>query len=290
MLKTRLVCCLILQDELLVQSIGFRKYLPIGKAKTAVEFMTNWDIDEIVILDMTATTERRKPNLDLISHVSKKCFVPLTAGGGISSVEDVKNLIRAGADKVCINHMALQNAGFISESAKFFGSQCIVISIDAKRNTQGGYEVYADSGERPTGLDPVSWARTVEEYGAGEILLNSIDRDGAASGYDVALVRSVAEAVQIPVIACGGVGVMNHFVEGLVEGKASAVAAANIFQHVEHSAIVAKSYMKNAGIDVRLSTLAKYTGFVFDKSGRILKKSDAELEQIWMEKFKQEII
>ncbi|MEK7247581.1 MAG: imidazole glycerol phosphate synthase cyclase subunit [Chloroflexota bacterium] len=290
MLKKRLISALLLQDELLVQSFGFERYLPIGKAKIAVEFMTNWDIDEILLVDMTATREGRKPNLDLISGVSARCFVALTVGGGISEIADIQGVIRAGADKVCINKAALANPEFITSAAEVFGTQCVVVSIDVKRHTPGGYEVFSDSGTTGTGLDPVAWARRCEELGAGEILLNSIDRDGSREGYDLELVRVVSAGVRIPVIALGGVGTMKHFADGAKLGNASAVAAGNIFHHIEHSTIVAKSFLKKSGIDIRLSTAAKYTGFVFDDAGRILKKPDEELEQIWLTRSRLEAI
>jgi len=290
MLKKRLISALLLRDELLVQSLGFRDYLPIGKAKIAVEFMTNWDIDEIILIDMTATAEGRKPNLELISTASRRCFVPLTVGGGISEVADIQAVIRAGADKVSVNSAAFRTPTFISDAANRFGRQCIVVSIDAKLNDAGKYEVFLDSGRTATGVSPVEWAQSCEKLGAGEILLNSIDRDGSRKGYDLALVSSVADAVGVPVIALGGVGVPRHFVEGLVEGRASAVAAGNFFQHFEHTTIVAKSFLQQAGVDIRLSTAAQYTSFVFDESGRILRKPDTELEQIWLQKVALEAI
>lgn len=281
MLKKRLICCLVVQNDLLVQSFEFSRYLPIGRARIAVEFMTNWDIDEIVLQDITATKEGRKPNLDLIENVSKNCFVPLTVGGGINQIQDIEQVIRGGADKVSINSAAFTQPELIREGARLFGSQCIVASIDVKTNPSGRYEVFSKG--TLTGLNPVEWAKELESLGAGEILLNSVDRDGSRKGYDLDLVSSVVQAVQIPVITCGGVGVMRHFVEGITEGGASAVAAANIFQHIEHSTIIAKSYIQSKQLDIRLSTLAKYTDFLFDDSGRILKKSDSELDDLWLE-------
>jgi imidazole glycerol-phosphate synthase subunit HisF len=289
MLKKRLICCLVLQDQLLVQSFGFNRYLPIGQAKIAVEFMTNWDIDEIVMIDMTATRDGRKPNLDLIESVSRNCFVPLTVGGGIDRLRDIENIIRGGADKVSINSAAFTKPELITPGANFFGSQCIVVSMDAKRMPDGKYQIFSNSGTRPMGVDPVTWAKTVESLGAGEIFLNSIDRDGSRLGYDVELIQQVSSAVKIPVIACGGVGVMKHFVDG-IHGGASAVAAGNIFQHLEHSTIIAKSFIQKAKVDIRLSTLAQYTDFLFDDAGRILKKSDSDLDELWLERTTMEAI
>jgi len=290
MLKKRLIPCLIMQNELLVQSIGFEKYLPIGTAKIAIEFVTNWDVDEIVLLDITATAEGRKPNHDLIKEASKCCFVPLTVGGGISSIEDIKGLIRAGADKISINTMALDEPQFITRAASVFGKQCIVVSIDVQKTSEGGYRVIKSPGKQGTGMDPAAWALRVQELGAGEILLNSVDRDGSKEGYDVDLIRTVTDAVDIPVIACGGVGRMEDLADGIVEGKASAVAAANIFHYIEHSTIIAKSCLRKAGIDIRLNTAAKYENFEFDEFGRILKQDEGGLESIWFEKGKIEKI
>ncbi len=284
MLKKRLIACLVLRNSVIVQSIGFRRYLPVGNAKTAIEFVANWDVDEIVLLDITASREGRRPNLDLVASISTRCFVPLTVGGGIHAIGDIQQLIRAGADKICINAEALARPDFITESVAVYGSQCVVVSIDIKLNGQGRYEVYGDGGRKPTGLDPVEWAREVERRGAGEIFLNSIDRDGSKQGYDLRLIRAVAESAKIPVIACGGVGKMEHFVEGILEGKASAVAAANIFHYIEHSTIVAKAYLRQAGVPIRLDTPANYARFKFDEAGRILKQADSDLDQIWFDK------
>lgn len=290
MLKKRLIPCLILKDNLIVQSINFRRYLPIGIAKIVIEFVTRWDVDEIFLLDITATKEGRKPNLELIASISEQCFVPLTVGGGIHEISDIRQVIRAGADKVSINSEALRNPRFIAEGSKTFGSQCIVVSIDVALNSDGKYEVFVDSGKSPTGLTAVEWAMKVQELGAGEILLNSIDRDGSKQGYDLELLRMVSESVKIPVIACGGVGKMEHLVQGITEGKVSAVSAANIFHYIEHSTIIAKAYLKNAGIDVRLNTAAKYEDFSFDEFGRITKREDSVLEKILFEKHKVEKI
>ena len=269
MLKYRLIPCLILKDDRIVQSIKFKRYLPIGTANVAIEFFVNWDVDEIVLLDIHASRHKRKPQTDLISLFARKCFVPFTVGGGISSVEDMRNVLKVGADKICINRTAFKNPGIISQGAETFGSQCITVSVDAKKNEDGLYEVFLNSGIEPTGMHPVEWAQKVEQLGAGEILLNSIDRDGTKQGYDLELIRKVTEAVRIPVITCGGVGKMEHFVEGITKGMAQAVAAANIFQYTEHSTIIAKAYLKKAGIDVRLTSQVNYNDIEIDTTGRI---------------------
>lgn len=269
MLKHRLIPCLILKEDRIVQSIQFKRYLPIGGAHVAIEFFVNWDVDEIILLDIHATAKGRKPQIELITFFAKQCFVPFTVGGGITTTEDIRNILKAGADKVSINAVAVRNPEFISEAANIFGNQCITISIDAKKSASGEYEVYTGSGKNPTGMHPVAWAKRVESLGAGEVLLNSIDRDGTKQGYDLALIKMVSQAVSIPVIACGGVGRMEHFVEGVAVGGAQAVAAANIFQFTEHSTIIAKAYLKRAGVDVRLTSSVKYEGIKIDETGRI---------------------
>ncbi len=280
MLKKRLIACIVVRDGLVVQSIGFQRYLPIGRPKIAIEFVARWDVDEIVVLDISATRQGRGPDFDVIGMAVEQCFVPLTVGGGIRSLSQVTAAMRAGADKIAINTMAIDSPAFITECADAYGSQCIVVSIDARETEPGRYEVFRDSGTHGTGLDPAAWAAEVEGYGAGEILINSIDRDGSKRGYDLALIRKVSDAVSIPVIACGGVGTYSHFAPGIAEAGASAVAAANIFHYIEHSTIVAKAHLRRAGIDVRLDSLAHYGKFNFDDHGRLLKLSDEELEAI----------
>ncbi len=272
MLKPRLIACLVLKDGWVVQSINFSKYLPVGSPDIAVEYLARWDVDEIVLLDISATPQGRNPNFDLVARVSEDRFVPLTVGGGITSTSDIRELIHHGADKISINTAAINNPAVIEEGANLFGAQCIIVSIDVKKNGSGDYEVCVDSGSRGTGLHPVNWAKQVEQLGAGEILLNSIDRDGSKQGYDLQLVKMVADAVTIPVIACGGVGRFAHFVEGARDGHASAVAAANIFHFMEHSVIAAKAYIQDAGTNMRLDSAVNYAGFGFSEIGRVSKK------------------
>jgi imidazole glycerol-phosphate synthase subunit HisF len=267
-LKNRLIPILILNGNKIVQSFNFRNYLPIGNIKTAIEFFNNWDVDEIVLLDIMATRDGRKPGIKIIEEVAKDCFVPLTIGGGIKSVKDVRDVIRAGADKVIIGSEALRKPELITEIAKKFGNQCITISIDYKNNKNFENEVFFINGQRSTGLHPLAWAKTVENLGAGEILLYSIERDGSRHGYDLDVLKQVATNVKIPVIACGGVGRMEHIVEGIQTGLAQAVAAGNIFHHTEHSTIQAKAYMKKKKLNVRLSSIVNYENFNFDQFNR----------------------
>ena len=270
MLKNRLIPCIIIKGNLVVQSFFFKRYLPIGNAKTAIEFFVDWDVDEIVLLDIDATKERRGPNLDIIKWASRECFVPLTFGGGIKKVEDIEMVLKAGADKICINAYAFENPSFITQSSKKYGAQCITISIDVKLVENGEYEVFINNGKEATEKTPDEWAKEVEQYGAGEILLNSIDRDGSRKGYDIELLNMVSKAVNIPVIACGGVGKVEHLSEGILDGNCHAVAAANIFQHTEHSTVLAKAHLKNNGIPVRINSTTNYDGLDLDHLGRPL--------------------
>jgi imidazole glycerol-phosphate synthase subunit HisF len=270
MLKKRLIACLLLRDGLIIQSFGFQRHLPIGRARFSIEFLVKWDVDEIVLLDISASGQGRSTDSAVLEALSEHCYVPLTVGGGIRNVKDVRSVIRAGADKVCVNTHAVARPPMITEIADSFGSQCVVVSMDCLKQLDGTYRVCTESGKKITDLRPEEWARKCESLGAGEIFVNSIDRDGSRLGYDIDLIKSITQAVKIPVIACGGVGRFSHFSEGILEAGAQAVAAANIFQHTEHSTILAKSHMLKAGIDVRLDSPATYGGRDFDESGRLI--------------------
>jgi len=230
---------------MIVQSINFKHTNVIGNAITAVDFFNSWAIDEIVILDVSRTKEYHEDFLRVVKELSKRCFVPLTAGGWVESVDDIRNLLLHGADKVAINTMAFERPLFIQEAATIFGNQCIVVSIDARKRVDGAHEVYVDRGRKATGILVEGWAQTMEQHNAGEILLTSIDNDGGRKGYDLDLM------VTIPVIAFGGVGKWEHLVEGITVGGAEAVAAANIFHYMEHSTKLAKEYLVEQGVDTR---------------------------------------
>ncbi|MDO8530050.1 MAG: imidazole glycerol phosphate synthase cyclase subunit [bacterium] len=291
MLKKRIVATLIIKNGMVVQSIGFRTYLPVGDPRVSVEFLSAFGIDEIIILDIDATRQNRKLNFALITEISKRIFVPLTVGGGIKTLEDMRKLLHCGADKIAINAAAIKNPHIIKEAALVFGNQCIVVSLDVKANKGGEYEIFSDSGNISTGLEPVSFARKVEQLGAGEILINSIDRDGSKSGYDVPLIKSITAAVKIPVIACGGVGLPNHFLEGFEKGEASASAAGNFFHFTEHSPILVKSYLAQKKVDVRLDTYANYADATLDKkTGRISKRPESYLDKLRFEYLPEEVI
>lgn len=290
MLKKRLIACLLIKDDLIVQSIGFNKYLPIGNPKFPLEFLNKWDVDEIILLDISAHKEKRKLNLKILEILSKSCFVPLTVGGGITSVEDVRKFIRTGADKVSINSSAINNPKLITEIADIFGSQCAVVSMDCKFDKDGVYRVYKDSGKISANLIASEWAKEIENLGAGEIFLNSIDRDGSKIGYDINLIKKITDAVSIPVIVCGGVGDFSHFASGIIDGRASAVAAGNIFHYIEHSTIIAKMNLLQSDIDIRMDSEATYKGRQFDKTGRLMMMSKEDLSKIEFTKGKEDLI
>ena len=196
--------------------------------------------------------------------------MPLTVGGGIKNIEDIESVLKVGADKICINSHAINDTSFVHESSKKFGSQCVTISIDAKINKSGKYEVFIDNGKRGTGKHPADWAKEVELLGAGEILINSIDRDGSRKGFDLKLLNLISGAVNIPVIACGGVGKVEHLSQGILNGNCHGVAAANIFQHTEHSTVLAKAHLKQKGIPIRTNPNVNYDGLDFDHLGRVV--------------------
>ncbi len=257
MLKHRLIPNIILNNGNVVQSRNFKHTNVVGNAITAVDFFNSWAVDEIIVLDVSRDLKNRERFLKIINGLSKRCFVPLTVGGWIESIEDITYLLQNGADKVSINTQAVKNPELIRKASNRFGSQCIVVSIDVKKNDSSEYEVYINRGKDPTNIEPVKWAQTVERDGAGEIFLTSIDRDGTKRGYDLELVKEVSDSVGIPVIAFGGVGKWEHFVDGINIGKADAVSAANIFHYTEHSTFKAKEFLENNGVNVRSSRFYK---------------------------------
>jgi len=275
MLKKRLIACLIIKDNLIVQSQEFKNYFPIGKPNFSIEFVARWDVDEIILLDIS---NKRNNNYSQLKLFIKKCFVPITYGGGIKSIRDVHNVINSGADRISINTNAINNPEFIENIAKIYGEQCVVVSIDYKVEENGKKQVYKCNGKKATGLNVVDWAKKCQELGAGEIFLNSIDRDGKGIGYDIETIRELTDNIKIPVIACGGVGKFSDFPMGITKGGASAVAAANIFHYVEHSTIIAKANMLKNDVRVRLNKIAQYKDRKFDKNGRLIMLSGEQLE------------
>jgi cyclase len=255
-LAKRIIPCLDVENGRVVKGV---KFLDIRDAGDPVEVARRYDeqgADEITFLDITASHEGRDTMVHTVERMASQVFIPLTVGGGVRTCDDIRTLLNAGADKVSINTAAVFNPEFVQEAAERFGSQCIVVAIDAKKvsapDEPGRWEIFTHGGRKPTGLDAIEWAQKMEELGAGEILLTSMDQDGVKNGYDLGLTRGVSEAVNIPVIASGGVGNLDHLVDGCIEGKADAVLAASIFHFNEYSVPEAKAYMRERGIEVRL--------------------------------------
>jgi imidazole glycerol-phosphate synthase subunit HisF len=252
MLAKRIIPCLDVNEGRVVKGVNF---LELRDAGDPVEIARQYDkegADELCFLDITASHQQRRIILDVVARTAEQVFMPLTVGGGINSLEDIRNLLHAGADKVSINTGAVNRPEFVREAAEVFGSQCIVVAIDAKR-VDDHWEVFTHGGRNPTGLDASEWAERMEKFGAGEILLTSMDRDGTKAGYDLGLTRAISDRLSIPVIASGGVGNLDHIYQGFAEGNASAALAASIFHYREYSVVECKNYLRSRGIPVRLA-------------------------------------
>jgi cyclase len=256
LLKSRLIPCLDVKDGRVVKGVNFVDLRDAGDPVACASAYDAAGADELCFLDITASHEDRGILLDVVRRTAEACFMPLTVGGGVRTIEDIRNLLLAGADKVSIMTAAVQNRDFVRVAAEKFGNQCIVVAIDAKQTSPGRWEIFTHGGRKPTGLDAVAYAREVTALGAGEILLTSMDRDGTKSGFDLALTRAVVDAVSVPVVASGGVGTLDHLVEGLRDGGANAVLAASIFHFGEFSITEAKHYMARCGLDMRLDRSA----------------------------------
>ncbi len=254
MLKVRVIPCLDVKDGRVVKGVQFVDLRDAGDPVEAARAYDAAGADELTFLDITASHEDRGILFDVVTRTAEACFMPLTVGGGVRTVEDVRTLLHAGADKVSINTAAVTNRQFVREAAEKFGAQCITVAIDAKQVTPGRWEIFTHGGRKPTGLDAIQYAREVVDLGAGEILLTSMDRDGTGIGFDVALTRAVSDAVHVPVIASGGVGALDHLVEGVRDGGAAAVLAASIFHFGTFSVGEAKAHLARAGLPVRLDT------------------------------------
>jgi len=251
MLKVRIIPCLDVKDGRVVKGVNFVGLRDAGDPVEQAQVYDRAGADELCFLDITASYENRDTLLDVVTRTAEQCFMPLTVGGGVRTVEDIRILLKAGADKVSINTAAVHTPDFVREAAEKFGTQCIVVAIDAKSTGPGKWEIFTHGGREPTGLDAVDWAQNMESLGAGEILLTSMDRDGTRSGFDVALTSAVADGIRIPVIASGGVGTLDHLVDGVRHGHATAVLAASIFHFGEFTIAQAKAHMAAAGIPVR---------------------------------------
>lgn len=252
MLAKRIIPCLDIKDGRVVKGVNFVNIRDAGDPVEAAIEYEKQGADEIAFLDITATHEKRNIMINVIEKAAENVFMPITVGGGIRTIEDIRSLFAAGADKVSINSEAVKNPDFIKEAANKFGSQAVIAAIDAKSREDGSWEVVIAGGRKRTGLDAVAWAKTMEDFGAGEILLTSMDKDGMKTGYDIELTKAVSQAVTIPVIASGGVGTMEHFYEGFQYGLADAALAASVFHFQEMTILEVKEYLKNKNIPVRL--------------------------------------
>jgi cyclase len=251
MLKMRVIPCLDVKDGRVVKGVNFVDLVDAGDPVEQAKVYDRAGADELTFLDITASSDNRDTIYDVVRRTAEACFMPLTVGGGVRQVEDIRKLLLAGADKVSINTAAVHRPEFVREAAEKFGSQCIVVAIDAKQTGPDKFEIFTHGGRNPTGIDAVQWARRMVEYGAGEILLTSMDRDGTKQGFNLPLTRAVADAVTVPVIASGGVGNLDHLVEGIRDGHATAVLAASIFHFGTYTIAQAKAHMAEAGIPVR---------------------------------------
>ena len=251
MLKARIIPCLDVKDGRVVKGVNFVNLRDAGDPVEQAKIYDKAGADELCFLDITASHEDRDIIFDVVRHTAEACFMPLTVGGGVRMVEDVRKLLLAGADKVSINTAAVKDPDFVRQAAEKFGSQCIVVAIDAKQVAENKWEIFTHGGREPTGIDAIEFAQLVEQKGAGEILLTSMDRDGTGDGFDIALTSAIADAVRIPVIASGGVGNLDHMVEGIRDGHATAVLAASIFHFGTYSIAETKAHMAAAGVAIR---------------------------------------
>ena len=252
MLTVRIIPCLDVKDGRVVKGVNFLDLIDAGDPVEQAKVYDKEGADELTFLDITASSENRDTILDVVSRTAEQCFMPLTVGGGVRSEKDIRNLLLAGADKVSINTAAVQRPLFVQEAANKFGSQCIVVAIDAKRDDGGDFQVFTHGGRIATGINAVEWAKQMVDYGAGEILLTSMDRDGTKKGFDIPLTKLIASSISVPLVASGGVGSIDHFSEGVIEGGASAVLAASVFHFGQVRISDVKANMSGLGLPVRL--------------------------------------
>jgi len=288
MLKKRIVATLVVKDGIVVQSCGFSRYMPVGKPSIAIEFLDDWGVDEIILLDISATREKRSPDFSMVRKGSEFSRVPLTVGGGIKSIDHIVELMHCGADKVSINQSCLYQPELLTKAARLFGEQCVVASIDALR-VGDKYCVYDYLQHKAIPLEAKEFARQLQDQGAGEVLINSVDQDGAQKGFDLDLINCICAEVTVPIICCGGAGNPQHFIDVIENTQVSAVSAANFFHFTEHSVTTTKAYVAQS-IPIRNETHACYENNSIDNFGRLLKKDDAELEEMFYVKIEKEII
>ena len=278
-----------MKDGWAVQSIGFQRFLPVGHPEISVEFLDRYGVDEIALLDISATRDGRGPDTNMLERCARKCHVPIAAGGGVTTVDQMHALVRSGADKIVINSAALDSPDLIDEGAHHFGSQCMVVALDARMSASGAYDVFTHCGTRGRGISPAEAARAAAIRGAGEILIQSIDQDGLKTGYDLALASSVRAAVDVPVILLGGAGHPSHFAAGLAAG-ANAVAAGNMLNYTEHSVALIKRFLAKQGIALRADNYASYENASFDSDGRLVRQPEEVLHDLLFTRIEEEVI
>lgn len=251
MLKVRIMPTLLYKSPTLVKGIGFDSWRRVGSVMQAVKIYNMREVDELVFLDITASNEKRRPDFELIDDIADECFMPLTVGGGVKTIEDFRDLLKVGADKVAINTAAIEDPDLIRKASDKFGSQCVIVSIDYKKNKDGNLEIFTYSGSKPTGINPVEFAQKAENLGAGELLITSIERDGTMNGYDIETIKMISENIEIPIIASGGAGNYDDFYKVITDAKVQALAAASIFHFTEQTPKEAREFLRNRDVLVR---------------------------------------
>lgn len=289
MLKKRIIAVLVVQNGIVVQSVGFRRFLPVGRPEISIEFFNQWGVDEIILLDISATAAACGPDLEMVRRAAARCRSPLAVGGGIHTLGHARELVRNGADKLVFNQAGRKTPELLSQVADIFGSQCVVGALDGIR-TGPLHQVYDYLLGTAVPQTPAQLAKDLVRRGCGEIFVNSVDHDGQCCGFDLPLIQSVRETVDVPMICCGGAGCPHHFVEVFQKIAVQGAAAANFFHYTEHSVTVTKEALRRAGIEVRHDTHADYSTSPLDKAGRPRKKADQILEEMLFVRFSKEVI
>ena len=290
MIKKRIIATVIVKDGIAVQSINFSKWLPLGKPSIAVDFFNDWGADEIILLDISATAAKKHISENLVREVAGKCNIPLTVGGGISSVEQIKKLLGSGADKVSLNQSAFNNISFIKKASEIFGNQCIVVSLDVLTDISGGHHIYNHLTKQTEKKDIFLYCTELQKTGAGELFITSVNRDGSGKGFEIELIKKISQHLQIPVIASGGAGNASDFTALFKETNASGGSAANFFHFNEHAITIVKNRLMKEKINIRLETNFNYSENPLNNDFRLIKKKDSVLEAMRFIKIEKEII
>ena len=288
MLKRRIIAVLVLLDGIVVQSIGFKRYLPVGSPEICIEFLNEWGIDEIIVLDILASKNKSQPNYSLIKKISSSCLVPLAYGGGINDIDQIHELMHCGVDKIILNSALFDSLELLVKASSIFGSQCMIASIDSKLNSSS-FDVFNYKKNTCSDLSVIEWALKLVDHGVGEVFLNDVDRDGAKCGYNIDLVRSLSDLLPVPLICCGGAGNPHHINEVLSKTSVDAVAASNYFHFYEHSVTIAKSLACQSH-SIRHETFFTYTSHDIDHQGRLLKLLDDDLTKLLFTPIQKEVI